>query len=84
MPTESMFPTSAQHPAPATASDRQAATPAETPDPPRESPPEPPVEPQLEDCCGSGCVVCVFDAYEQARERYETRLAAWLARHPGA
>ncbi len=44
--------------------------------------PQPPVEPQLEDCCGSGCVVCVFDAYELARERYAARLAAWLARHP--
>lgn len=46
--------------------------------------PEAPVEPQLEDCCGSGCVVCVFDVYEIARERYQQRLADWLARHPEA
>jgi hypothetical protein len=45
--------------------------------------PQPPPEPQLEDCCGSGCVVCVFDAYEIARGRYALQLAAWLACHPG-
>jgi hypothetical protein len=72
-----LFPTSADHPDSAPA----AASPQEGADDPR---PEPPVEPQLEDCCGSGCVVCVFDAYEMARERYQARLAAWLARHPGA
>lgn len=64
-----------------------AVTNAATPPPPAPVPaddprPQAPVEPQLEDCCGSGCVVCVFDAYETARERYQLRLAAWLARHP--
>lgn len=44
--------------------------------------PQPPPEPQLEDCCGSGCVVCVFDAYEMAQQRYAQQLAAWQARHP--
>ncbi|MFL6708458.1 MAG: oxidoreductase-like domain-containing protein [Massilia sp.] len=83
MPTDSMFPTSAQHPAPTAASDitaPAAGAAAETLDPP----PQAPVEPQLEDCCGSGCVVCVFDAYEMARERYAAQLAAWQARHPEA
>lgn len=42
--------------------------------------PEPPVEPQLEDCCGSGCVPCIFDIYEQARERYLAQLEAWKQR----
>jgi hypothetical protein len=42
--------------------------------------PTPPVEPALEDCCGSGCVPCVFDIYERERERYREALAAWNAR----
>jgi hypothetical protein len=44
--------------------------------------PEPPKEPELEDCCGTGCVVCVFDAYQFALENYERALKAWEARHP--
>lgn len=44
--------------------------------------PQPPREPQLEDCCASGCVHCVFDMYQIALENYETALAAWQARHP--
>ncbi|MUI14433.1 oxidoreductase-like protein [Massilia dura] len=44
--------------------------------------PEPPVPPAPDDCCHSGCAVCVFDLYNDALERYETLLAAWLARHP--
>ena len=44
--------------------------------------PQAPREPELEDCCGAGCAVCVFDAYEIARENYERALKAWEARHP--
>jgi hypothetical protein len=44
--------------------------------------PLPPREPALEDCCGTGCVHCIFDLYQIARENYEGALAAWLARHP--
>jgi hypothetical protein len=45
--------------------------------------PQPPKEPQLEDCCGTGCVHCVFDMYQIALEHYATALAAWQARHSG-
>ena len=41
--------------------------------------PVPPVQPELEDCCRSGCVPCVFDLYEDALERYEKELAAYEA-----
>lgn len=41
--------------------------------------PVPPVQPELEDCCRSGCVPCVFDLYEEALARYEQALAAWEA-----
>jgi len=44
--------------------------------------PQPPREPELEDCCGTGCVLCVFDTYQMALERYELALQAWQARHP--
>jgi hypothetical protein len=51
--------------------------------PPEPDPrPLPPKEPALEDCCGTGCVNCVFDMYQIALENYEQALAAWLARHP--
>jgi hypothetical protein len=43
--------------------------------------PLPPKEPALEDCCGTGCVHCVFDMYQIALENYELALAAWEARH---
>lgn len=55
-------------------------TPADAaPDDPR---PVPPREPQLEDCCGTGCVYCVFDMYQIALDNYERALLAWEARHP--
>lgn len=44
--------------------------------------PVPPVQPDLEDCCRSGCVPCVFDLYEDALARYERELAAWEAANP--
>jgi hypothetical protein len=45
--------------------------------------PDPPREPQPEECCGSGCVPCVYDVYWAALERYEQALREWQGRHPG-
>jgi hypothetical protein len=45
-------------------------------------PPVAPRRPENDECCGGGCNPCVFDLYEDARERYERALAAWRARHP--
>ena len=50
--------------------------------PPSRPRPVPPVQPDLEDCCRSGCVPCVFDLYEEALARYERELAAWKAANP--
>lgn len=43
--------------------------------------PVPPAEPDVADCCGEGCVRCVFDVYEQALEKYQLALATWRDRH---
>jgi hypothetical protein len=46
-------------------------------------PPQPPVEPDPGDCCGEGCVNCVFDVHEAAVARYEQALARWRECNPG-
>lgn len=51
---------------------------------PEHSRPSPPRKPEPEECCGSGCVVCVFDRYEQDLERYREALRAWEAAYPEA
>jgi hypothetical protein len=55
------------------------ADPREHDDPP----PQRPVEPDPGDCCGGGCVRCVYDLHDEAMARYEAALAAWRGRHPG-
>jgi hypothetical protein len=40
-----------------------------------------PHEPDPADCCGEGCVNCVFDVYEAAMQKYEAEMVAWRARH---
>jgi hypothetical protein len=47
--------------------------------------PEPakPLEPDPSECCGSGCVRCVFDVYEESLGRYRTAHAAWKQRQAG-
>ena len=44
--------------------------------------PQPPREPLPEDCCGGGCVPCVYDRYYDARERYEEAHRQWRLRNP--
>lgn len=53
-------------------------------DPPHDPRPAPPEKPLATDCCGSGCAVCVFDAFDEEWRDYEARLAAWQLRHPAA
>ena len=43
-------------------------------------PPAPPLPPADEDCCHGGCDRCVFEIYDEAREKYETALRAWEER----
>ena len=45
-------------------------------------PPTPPQRPDDEDCCGQGCVPCIFDFYDEAMGKYREALAAWKERHP--
>lgn len=49
----------------------------------KDPPPRRPAEPDPADCCGEGCVPCVYDRYDEALERYREALAAWRERHPG-
>lgn len=44
--------------------------------------PVPPDEPDPSDCCGEGCVRCIYDVHDEAVQRYRVALQAWLARHP--
>ncbi|HMB56896.1 MAG TPA: oxidoreductase-like domain-containing protein [Arenimonas sp.] len=46
--------------------------------------PRPPAEPDPSECCGSGCVRCIFDLHDDALLRYRQSLAEWILRHPEA
>ena len=48
---------------------------------PADPPPSRPLEPDPGDCCGEGCVNCVFDVYQDRLARYQTQHAAWRERH---
>lgn len=52
-----------------------ADAPAQAPEPP-----QPPEKPLPADCCGGGCLHCVYDLYDEALERYQRALANWEAR----
>ena len=40
-------------------------------------PPQPPEKPLPSDCCGGGCLRCVYDLYDEAVQRYELALEEW-------
>jgi hypothetical protein len=39
--------------------------------------PTPPRKPEPHECCGTGCIPCVMDLYEEELWQYEKDLAAW-------
>jgi hypothetical protein len=43
--------------------------------------PTPPTPPEDNACCQSGCVMCVYDLYQEELDRYRQALAAWQERH---
>ena len=43
------------------------------------SPPDPPRKPEPHECCGTGCIPCVMDIYEEELWQYEKDLKAWEA-----
>jgi hypothetical protein len=46
--------------------------------------PQPPERPAENECCGSGCPLCVYDLYEEQLSEYRQALARWRERHPEA
>ena len=54
------------------------------PDPSPDPRPQPPEKPLPQDCCDSGCQLCVNDIYAAELEGYRLALALWLRRHPEA
>ena len=48
-------------------------------DDPRPSPPDKPLP---QECCESGCPICVYDLYAEALDEYRRALAEWEQRHP--
>ena len=43
------------------------------------SKPSKPREPDPDECCGTGCVRCVWDIYNEAMERYTGEMKTWEA-----
>jgi hypothetical protein len=50
-------------------------------EPAKDPKPTPPEKPYPDECCGSGCVRCILDLYEEELDRYREKLAAWQARN---
>ena len=42
-------------------------------------PPNPPRKPEPHECCGTGCIPCVMDVYEEELWQYEKDLKVWEA-----
>jgi hypothetical protein len=43
--------------------------------------PTPPRKPEPHECCGTGCIPCVMDIYEEELFEYEKALKSWNAEH---
>jgi len=43
--------------------------------------PLPPEEPDPLDCCGEGCVRCIYDVYDDAISEYREALAMWQSKY---
>ena len=43
--------------------------------------PTPPRKPEPQECCGTGCIPCVMDIYEEELWQYEKDLKAWDEAH---
>jgi hypothetical protein len=41
--------------------------------------PQPPRKPEPHECCGTGCIPCVMDNYEEELWQFEKDLKAWEA-----
>lgn len=39
--------------------------------------PVPPRKPEPQECCGTGCIPCVMDIYEEELWEYERNLKQW-------
>lgn len=44
--------------------------------------PIPPRKPEPYECCGTGCIPCVMDIYEEELWQYEKDLRAWQLNNP--
>ncbi len=43
--------------------------------------PQPPRKPEPHECCGTGCIPCVMDIYEEELWQYEKDLKTWQAKN---
>lgn len=43
--------------------------------------PEEPIEPDLNECCGNGCMPCVYDRYADERRAWHEAVKEWEKRH---
>lgn len=50
-------------------------------EPARMNKPTPPRKPEPQECCGTGCIPCVMDIYEEELWQYEKDLKAWDEAH---
>lgn len=44
--------------------------------------PAPPRKPEPQECCGTGCIPCVMDIYEEELWEYERALKQWQDTNP--